>query len=127
MNEEQLGRRDSNSVSGLPSRIKKDVENLRVAVRLRPLRDDLGEQPAFRAENSKVLEIAASEGDAASWPFDFVFDAQTPTSTVYEVIGRPMIARGLEGFNGTIFAYGSVNGCCCFLFLQCSITDIVRQ
>lgn len=38
--------------------------------------------------------------------FDAVFDCNSKQSDIYDEIMRPIVDSVLEGFNGTIFAYG---------------------
>ena len=38
--------------------------------------------------------------------FDSVFDMNSRQKEVYDIAARPIIDSVLEGFNGTIFAYG---------------------
>lgn len=38
--------------------------------------------------------------------FDAVFDTESKQKNVYDVAARPIIDSVLDGFNGTIFAYG---------------------
>jgi len=85
-------------------------EKLRVAVRIRPM---LGheEKPAFLTEDSirTVLEVDPSpfhEGIVSTWAFDHVFNTVKGNEDVYLEVGEDIIQRGLEGYNGTIFAYG---------------------
>jgi len=52
----------------------------------------------------------ASESSSAfgqnKFNFDRVFDMKTNQKEIYDVAARPIIDSVLEGFNGTIFAYG---------------------
>ena len=41
--------------------------------------------------------------------FDRVFDMQSTQKEVYDVAAKPIIDSVLEGFNGTIFAYGQTS------------------
>jgi len=47
--------------------------------------------------------------DKYSFNFDYVFDCKTNQSKVYEVVGRPLVESVLQGFNGTILAYGQTS------------------
>jgi centromeric protein E len=37
---------------------------------------------------------------------DNVFDENASTEDIYESLAKPIVSKVLEGFNGTIFAYG---------------------
>ena len=41
--------------------------------------------------------------------YDHVFGPKNGTSTVYERVAKPIIEKAMEGFNGTIFAYGQTS------------------
>ena len=41
--------------------------------------------------------------------FDHVFDSNSTQKQVYDVAAKPIIDSVLEGFNGTIFAYGQTS------------------
>lgn len=57
------------------------------------------------ARAQTVLEVGPG-GINGTWSFDHVFDASSGTEEVYRDVGETIISRGLEGHNGTIFAYG---------------------
>ena len=46
-----------------------------------------------------------------NFAFSRVFDATTTQDTMFESIAQPLVDSTLEGFNGTIFAYGQVPPC----------------
>lgn len=50
-----------------------------------------------------ILPFAGKQRD---FLFDYVFDASTSQDSVYDRIARPVVQDVLNGFNGTIFAYG---------------------
>lgn len=45
-----------------------------------------------------------------SFFFDAVFGDRSAQERVYEVCGAPLVESVLQGYNGTIFAYGQVKG-----------------
>ena len=62
-------------------------------------------------KNKKDIAInMASETSAAfgqnRFSFDQIFDMKSTQKEVYDVAARPIIDSVLDGFNGTIFAYG---------------------
>ncbi|ESP00097.1 hypothetical protein LOTGIDRAFT_213295 [Lottia gigantea] len=92
----------------------RDVDNVRVAVRCRPLNEKEKEnscvnvvkvdsvQGTFTVENRN----AAQGEPPKTFTFDIVFGPDCKQVDVYNVIARPVVDCVLEGFNGTIFAYG---------------------
>jgi len=65
----------------------------------------------FKSHNSLVIkpsvQIAAGPGN--NFSFDHVFDMQTTQKQIYDAAAKPIIDSVLEGFNGTIFAYGQTS------------------
>ncbi|XP_029331454.1 centromere-associated protein E isoform X2 [Mus caroli] len=78
-----------------------------VCVRVRPLNsreEELGEATHIYWKTDKNT-IYQSDG-GKSFQFDRVFDSNETTKNVYEEIAVPIISSAIQGYNGTIFAYG---------------------
>ncbi|KAM8804254.1 centromere-associated protein E isoform 2-T2 [Rhynchonycteris naso] len=78
-----------------------------VCVRLRPLNsreEALGEatQVYWKTDNNAIYQVDGSK----SFNFDRVFHCNETTKNVYEEIAVPIIDSAIQGYNGTIFAYG---------------------
>ncbi|XP_023493371.1 centromere-associated protein E isoform X3 [Equus przewalskii] len=78
-----------------------------VCVRLRPLNsreEALGEdtQVYWKTDNNAIYQVDGSK----SFNFDRVFDSDESTKNVYEEIAVPIIDSAIQGYNGTVFAYG---------------------
>ncbi|XP_016079113.1 PREDICTED: centromere-associated protein E isoform X3 [Miniopterus natalensis] len=78
-----------------------------VCVRVRPLNsreEALGEaaQVYWKTGNNAIYQVDGSK----SFSFDRVFDSNETTKDVYEEIAVPIIDSAIQGYNGTIFAYG---------------------
>ena len=54
-------------------------------------------------------ETELSKTEKPIFNFDHVFNFTTPQAEIYRVAGKPVIESVLEGFNGTIFAYGQTS------------------
>ncbi|CAI9091153.1 OLC1v1026100C1 [Oldenlandia corymbosa var. corymbosa] len=84
---------------------------VRVAVRLRPRNaEDLSEadypdcvevQPEL-----KKLKLRKHNWSAEYYRFDEVFAASASQKRIYEVVAKPVVESVLEGYNGTVMAYG---------------------
>ncbi|XP_042324273.1 centromere-associated protein E isoform X2 [Sceloporus undulatus] len=79
-----------------------------VCVRVRPLLarenedlDDKG-QMAWKSEDCTVSQIDGTR----SFTFDRVFHSEDSTTKVYQGVAAPIIKSAVQGYNGTIFAYG---------------------
>nr|XP_025839617.1 centromere-associated protein E [Vulpes vulpes] len=78
-----------------------------VCVRVRPLNDReeaLGgdTQVYWKTDNNAIYQVDGSK----SFNFDRVFHSNETTKHVYEEIAVPIIDSAIQGYNGTIFAYG---------------------
>ncbi|XP_062838529.1 centromere-associated protein E isoform X2 [Anolis carolinensis] len=79
-----------------------------VCVRVRPLiarenedLDDKG-QVAWKSEECTVYQTDGTK----SFTFDQVFHSEDSTAEVYQGVAAPIIKSAVQGYNGTIFAYG---------------------
>ncbi|CAM9287724.1 unnamed protein product, partial [Phaeothamnion confervicola] len=89
-------------------------ECVRVVVRVRPLsRKELqdGHKPIADAlEGRGEIVVRNPRADEREPPknffFDSVFGPDITQRKVYEMCGAPLVESVLEGYNGTIFAYG---------------------
>ncbi|XP_075400090.1 centromere-associated protein E isoform X3 [Tenrec ecaudatus] len=78
-----------------------------VCVRVRPLNsreEALGEdtQVYWKTEKNTIYQVDGSK----SFNFDRVFHSKETTKNVYEEIAVPIIESAIQGYNGTVFAYG---------------------
>lgn len=92
----------------------KDCENVKVVVRVRPLNDkemsaDYRNIVYVDAING-IVKLAHLNQSRESPPKIFTFDTVFPPDVkqvdVYNRVARPIVDNVLEGYNGTIFAYG---------------------
>lgn len=87
--------------------------NVRVVCRFRPLNDrecSLGAQCAsFPAERTVVVRGEGGEAGAHTFTFDHVFPPETGQEEVFECAARPVVDSVMEGYNGTVFAYGQTS------------------
>eukprot|EP01135_Chromosphaera_perkinsii_P006664 Nk52_evm66s554 gene=Nk52_evmTU66s554 len=93
--------------------MSKKEENVKVVVRCRPL----GEKEVGQGynvvvdvdENRGVIEIRNPKDNAAApkpFTFDSVYGMSSKQIDIYNETARPIVDGVIEGFNGTIFAYG---------------------
>ena len=91
-------------------------KNIRVYIRFRPfneLESDLLSNnvgwatPIYKENNCVTIDTHKSEHEIGpTFKFDKVFPSSTEQKKVYETIGKEIISDVLDGYNGTIFAYG---------------------
>ena len=89
--------------------------NVVVVARVRPqnkIEDRRGGAPCVTVENAEEAQrvhVAARSGAKQSFDFDHTFGPESIQSDVFDRVGAPLIGSILEGFNGTIFAYGQTS------------------
>jgi len=89
-------------------------ENVRVVVRVRPLSQKEEEKGCRDVvivdQGENVIEIRNPalelDREPKTFAFDGVFPGDTPQAELYNQVARPIVENVIEGYNGTIFAYG---------------------
>ena len=89
-----------------------EAENVAVAIRCRPFSDKEVKQGCKRSvildETAGTIQAKDSKQgeEPILFTFDYVFGEQTEQMHMYNRVARHIIDAILEGYNGTIFAYG---------------------
>ncbi|WVZ55517.1 hypothetical protein U9M48_006165 [Paspalum notatum var. saurae] len=89
-----------------------DSCRVRVAVRLRPKNsEDLAHGADFDScvelqPESKRLKLKKNNWSCETYRFDEVFSENASQRRVYEAVAKPVVESVLEGYNGTVMAYG---------------------
>lgn len=91
-----------------------EIENVRVVVRVRPLNSK-----ELDAHSKNIIDVDALNGEITIentnaahgeppkvFSFDAVFDTDSTQVDIYNETARPIVDKVLQGYNGTIFAYG---------------------
>mmetsp|Transcript_13483 Transcript_13483/g.22209 ORF Transcript_13483/g.22209 Transcript_13483/m.22209 type:complete len:802 (+) Transcript_13483:58-2463(+) len=102
-----------NSTAALGSTIKKSGESVKVVVKVRPLNTTEttnANEKIVRMDMKAGVAILSKPGgsdrDAKDFTFDAVFDESATQQTLYDDTALEIVDSVLDGFNGTIFAYG---------------------
>eukprot|EP00201_Polytomella_parva_P015707 CAMPEP_0175058252 /NCGR_PEP_ID=MMETSP0052_2-20121109/11744_1 /TAXON_ID=51329 ORGANISM="Polytomella parva, Strain SAG 63-3" /NCGR_SAMPLE_ID=MMETSP0052_2 /ASSEMBLY_ACC=CAM_ASM_000194 /LENGTH=731 /DNA_ID=CAMNT_0016323611 /DNA_START=71 /DNA_END=2263 /DNA_ORIENTATION=+ len=90
------------------------AETVKVAIRCRPLnsKEKSDGRDTIVDMDMKIGQVILKnpKGDPGEPPktftFDSVFDPTIPQREVYDSIARPIVNSVMDGYNGTIFAYG---------------------
>ncbi|XP_061887601.1 centromere-associated protein E isoform X2 [Entelurus aequoreus] len=62
----------------------------------------------WKADKKSIYQI--DDGNSTkSFSFDRVFTAEQTTDQLYQAIAKPLVVSTVEGYNGTIFAYGQTS------------------
>ena len=89
-------------------------ESVKVAVRVRPMNQiekDKNSTICIECDQSQnQISISKSEEDSKSFVFDYIYDWNSKQKDVYDQVAFPIVESVLQGYNGTIFAYGQT-GC----------------
>ncbi|KAH6779790.1 armadillo repeat kinesin 2 [Perilla frutescens var. hirtella] len=102
-------RRSSSSLSAAADSVSGRV---RVAVRLRPRNTEELVADADFADcvelqpELKRLKLRKNNWDSDTFEFDEVLTEVASQKRVYEVVAKPVVESVLEGYNGTVMAYG---------------------
>lgn len=88
--------------------------NIQVICRFRPFNNkekEILEKPCMDIglNLKSVRVISPNEGMSPSFNFDMVFPSNSLQVEVYETAARPIVESVLEGFNGTVLAYGQTS------------------
>ncbi|XP_045580152.1 kinesin-like protein KIF3A isoform X5 [Salmo salar] len=89
------------------------MDNVKVVVRCRPLNQkerSMGHKQAVSVDENRgtitVNKLETTHEPPKTFTFDTVFGPDSKQLDVYNLTARPIIDSVLEGYNGTIFAYG---------------------
>uniref|UniRef100_A0AC34QF45 Kinesin-like protein n=1 Tax=Panagrolaimus sp. JU765 TaxID=591449 RepID=A0AC34QF45_9BILA len=100
-------------MNGSPEDLAGETDNVKVAVRCRPLSTQetlQGHSSAVEVDefNNTITVINSQTKDEPSktFTFDEVFGPKADQLTVYNKVARSIVENVLKGYNGTIFAYG---------------------
>lgn len=89
--------------------------NVKVLCRFRPLNNEelkSGDLINFSiSEDFKNLTLTSSyeSGEPLKFNFDYIFPSISPQHLVYSHSARPIVEAVMQGFNGTVFAYGQTS------------------
>ncbi|KAJ4929034.1 hypothetical protein JOQ06_004655, partial [Pogonophryne albipinna] len=90
---------------------------VKVCVRVRPLipgEDCAASENAepvhyFWKADAKSIYQSDDGNSSKSFSFDRVFTAEETTNQLYQAIAKPFVVSSVQGYNGTIFAYGQTS------------------
>ncbi|CAF2739717.1 unnamed protein product [Rotaria sp. Silwood2] len=91
-----------------------NANNVKVVVRCRPMSDkeldNDRKEIVFVNESTGTIDVRPphniSDDTGKTFTFDYVFGPNSKQVDIYNLVARPIVDAVLEGYNGTIFAYG---------------------
>ncbi|KAL6219885.1 hypothetical protein ACLB2K_007644 [Fragaria x ananassa] len=81
------------------------MERIHVAIRARLLSADDAKTSPWRISGNSITNPKSS----SKFEFDRIFGEDRKTSDVYQSRTKDLVAAAIDGFNGTVFAYGQTN------------------
>jgi len=91
---------------------EESTSNILVVSRFRPLNDqekEISQSACVSFPNSSTVIVGNFDQSPLTFAFDRVFSPCATQEEVYEFSARPIIESVMQGFNGTIFAYGQTS------------------
>ena len=90
------------------------MEKIKVAIRTRPLIEREEQEEArnnWRVQNNTICQLngAGKILPNTTYSFDYIYDQTAPTTLLYDQLVAPIVQSVVEGFNGTVFAYGQTS------------------
>ncbi|OCK83902.1 kinesin-domain-containing protein [Lepidopterella palustris CBS 459.81] len=105
--EERRGRADVKSGTDRHSTHKDGKGNVIVSVRVRPdAGTNDGKQELEWEVNAKRSLVSYKGREGGEYIYDNVFDTQDNNARVYDAAAKRLVRRVMEGYHGTVFAYG---------------------
>lgn len=105
--EETRGRSDNKRGADRHSLHKDGKGNVIVSVRVRPdAGSNDGKQELEWEVNAKRSSVTYKGREGGEYIYDNVFDTQDNNSRVYDAAAKRLVRRVMEGYHGTVFAYG---------------------
>ena len=111
-NQNQFNRNLGES-SAILSKINNQSGNINVVCRFRPLNEkekiNSKDICVEFIDEKQIIINPNSENNKHKFSFDRIFEMSSTQRTIFEEAAKPIIESVLEGFNGTIFAYGQTS------------------
>ncbi|XP_078317677.1 uncharacterized protein LOC111118975 isoform X1 [Crassostrea virginica] len=85
------------------------MDNIQVAIRVRPLiakETTLGQNKVWNVKENTLEPLDQNGKPGIPYTFDRIFDEHMTTYDLFQEIAKPIIDAAVQGFHGTIFAYG---------------------
>ena len=82
-------------------------EAVRVFVRIRPLnKRELAEKQTIAWNFNETSMLEDTPNGQRVYAFDHCFGPVATNQETYDIVGKPVVLKAMEGYNGTVFTYG---------------------
>ncbi|KAG4106123.1 P-loop containing nucleoside triphosphate hydrolase protein [Neocallimastix lanati (nom. inval.)] len=88
--------------------ISTSMDNIHVAIRIRPLLQE-NDTSVWTCKGNVIYPTESKVLTSSSYCVDKIFDVDSNTEEVYNSFIRHIIYSTMDGFNGTVFAYGQTS------------------
>lgn len=79
-------------------------EAVRVFVRIRPLnRREIAEKQQIGWNYNETSMIEDTQNGQRVYAYDCCFGPNAANREVYDIVGKPVVLKAMEGYNGTVF------------------------
>jgi len=79
-------------------------ESVRVFVRIRPLnKREIAEKQTIGWNFNETSMLEDTPNGQRVYAYDHCFGPNTSNSETYEIVGKPVVLKAMEGYNGTVF------------------------
>ncbi|KAJ1409156.1 P-loop containing nucleoside triphosphate hydrolase protein, partial [Ochromonadaceae sp. CCMP2298] len=82
-------------------------ESVKVFVRIRPLnKRELAEKQTIGWDFNETSMLEDTQNGQRVYAYDHCFGPNSTNQETYDIVGKPVVLKAMEGFNGTVFTYG---------------------
>ena len=82
-------------------------EAVRVFVRIRPLnKREILEKQTIGWNFNETSMLEDTQNGIRVYAYDHCFGMNSTNAETYEIVGKPIVLKAMEGYNGTVFTYG---------------------
>lgn len=79
-------------------------EAVRVFVRIRPLnKREILEKQTIGWDFNETSMLEDTQNGQRSYAYDHCFGPTSTNQETYDIVGKPVVLKAMEGFNGTVF------------------------
>lgn len=85
-------------------------EAVRVFVRIRPLnKRELAEKQTIGWNFNETSMLEDTPNGQRVYAFDHCFNTASTNQETYDIVGKPVVLKAMEGYNGTVFTCKTLN------------------
>ncbi|KAI8125881.1 Kinesin-like protein KIN-7N [Lucilia cuprina] len=94
--------------------------SIQVAIKLRPLFRKEKDQNCWRVVDNSIQLV---DSQSEPYYFDHIFDQDATNQIIFDKMAKQIVHSAIQGFNGTIFAYGQTSSGNTYLLIGLKTID----